>query len=338
MEKEVNDKKNKADPRNKLNNLNNTDWMIATKSVWKGYDKLDKSTRKQLADLREAIAAQLGIDSSSEFLGQPLPSVSYSTPPPRDNLKEQHPATYAESDIEKLIRFFTKEGEKVLDPFLGTGSTLIACLNAGRNGVGIELMPKWADTAVARIQKAKDSIHAQDMQGFDGKGETRKAPSLVIQGDSKKELLRFKDEEFQFIVTSPPYWNILHKNKDHKIKRERLARGLDTRYGDEKADLGNIRDYREFLAALGGIYKECQRILARGRYMCVVVNDFRHESRFISYHSDLSKEISSYGFTLEGITILVQDNKNLYPYGVPFAFISNIHHQYILVFRKSPKP
>ena len=48
---------------------------------------------------------------------------------------------------------------------------------------------------------------------------------------------------------------------------------------------------------------------------------------------DIAKVVESVGFTLEGITVLVQDNKNLYPYGIPFAFVSNIHHQYILVFR-----
>jgi hypothetical protein len=51
----------------------------------------------------------------------------------------------------------------------------------------------------------------------------------------------------------------------------------------------------------------------------------------------LSKEVQKVGFSLEGITILVQDSKNLYPYGMPYAFVSNIHHQYILIFRKLRK-
>ena len=37
---------------------------------------------------------------------------------------------------------------------------------------------------------------------------------------------------------------------------------------------------------------------------------------------------------LKGVTILIQDNKNLYPLGIPYAFVSNIHHQYVLIFQK----
>jgi len=331
------------DPRNKLNDLSNTEWLIATKSIWKSFNKLDKTTLEKINSIREEIKSQLSSDESLEILEQDIPSVLYSTPPPRDELKEQHPATYAETDIEKLIRFFTKSGEKVLDPFLGTGSTLIACLISGRNGIGIELMPKWVDVANRRIKQAfENSIYAQHDLGeyFEKSTEiaARKPPTLqVIQGDSMVTLKDFNDEEFQFIVTSPPYWNILHKDTDHKIKRERIAKGLDTRYGDEEKDLGNLLDYKEFLMSLGNIFADCYRVLQKGKYMCVIVNDFRHLSNFICYHCDLSDEICKHGFSLEGITILVQDSKNLYPYGMPYAFVSNIHHQYVLIFRKSVK-
>jgi hypothetical protein len=69
--------------------------------------------------------------------------------------------------------------------------------------------------------------------------------------------------------------------------------------------------------------------------MVVIVSDFRHGSEFIAYHNDISAIIKELGFSLEGITVLVQDSKNLYPYGMPYAFVSNIHHQYILIFRRN---
>ena len=71
-------------------------------------------------------------------------SVWFSRPPQRDELKAQHPATFAESDIIRLIEFFTRPGMTVLDPFLGSGSTLVACAQCGRAGVGIELVEHWA--------------------------------------------------------------------------------------------------------------------------------------------------------------------------------------------------
>ena len=271
------------DPRNKLNELSNVEWLTFTKSVWQ------------------------------------------SRPPPRDRLKEQHPATFAESDVEKLLLFFTKRGARVLDPFLGSGSTLIACLNTGRNGYGVELIARWFDTAHKRLERAKESA---------GRIGSRRLQLQILRGDSRVALNRFDPQFFDFIITSPPYWRILTKAKDHKSRRERLRKGLPTKYSEDSRDLGNTEDYNEFLGELAKVFAGCYRVLKSGKYMVVVVSDFRHGSRFIPFHNDLTMAVQSVGFTLEGITILVQDSKNLYPYGMPYAFVSNIHHQYILVFRR----
>ncbi|MCX8053614.1 MAG: site-specific DNA-methyltransferase [Armatimonadetes bacterium] len=264
-----------VDPRNKLNDLPNTDWMIYTKSVW------------------------------------------FSKPPQRDRLKLRHPATFAESDIIRLLEFFTKQGERVLDPFVGSGSTLVACAQCGRNGVGIELVEHWVKIARARVGQL-DLLTEQ----------------TVLWGDARDLMPILEDESFHFIVTSPPYWAILRKDRDHKVRTERKSKGLETRYSDDPRDLGNLSSYEQFLTELAEVFRECRRVLTGRRYMCVIVSDFRHKSRFIAYHADLARVIESVGFTLEGITILVQDNKNLYPYGIPYAFVSNIHHQYVLVFRR----
>lgn len=269
-----------TDPRNKLNNLGNKEWMMETKSVW------------------------------------------FSRPPQRDELKAQHPATFAESDIIRLIEFFTKPGMTVLDPFLGSGSTLVACAQSGRNGTGIELVEHWAAVSHQRVENCV----VESPSAFEQR---------ILNGDSRDLLADFADESFDFIVTSPPYWSILRKDWDHKVKAERKSKGLQTRYSDQDNDLGNTESYEDFLGELGKVFAECLRVLAPKRYMCVVVSDFRHGSDFIAYHSDISRVMTSVGFTLEGITILVQDSKNLYPYGLPFAFVSNIHHQYILTFRKN---
>jgi DNA modification methylase len=265
-----------VDPRNLLNELTNTQWMVETKSVW------------------------------------------FSRPPQRDKLKAQHPATFAESDIIRLIEFFTKRGECVLDPFLGSGSTLVACAQCGREGTGIELVEHWADVARQRVASEQPEL-----------------AQTVLSGDARDVLQSIPDACFDFAVTSPPYWMILRKDLDHKVKAERKAKGLRTRYSDEENDLGNIESYDGFLVELGKVFAECRRVLKKRRYMCVVVSDFRHKSKFVAYHADINSAMESQGFTLEGITILAQDSKNLYPYGIPYAFVSNIHLQYILVFRNN---
>jgi len=285
------------DPRNKLNDLSNVEWLTFTKSVWQ------------------------------------------SRPPPRDELKEQHPATFAESDIEKLIMFFTKRGGRVLDPFLGSGSTLLACLNTGRDGVGIELIKHWVEIARQRLKRAKDSSRyfQAGIEEYSGRTTERTQPPHleILHGDAREMLERQESESFDFIVTSPPYWAILTKAADHKTKQERLSKGLPTKYSEDKRDLGNAPSYSEFLEELSSVFKECFRVLRNGKYMVVIVSDFRHGSEFIAYHNDVSTIIKELDFRLEGITVLVQDSKNLYPYGMPYAFVSNIHHQYLLIFRRN---
>ncbi len=260
---------------NTLNDLNNSEWIVETKSVW------------------------------------------FSKPPPRDKRKVQHPATFAETDIARLIRFFTKQCQSVLDPFLGTGSTLIACAQTGRLGTGVELSERWADTARARLAEVEC-------------GDTQQ----VITGDARLALPDMEEDSFSFIVTSPPYWSILGKKADHKTRVERQSRGLETQYSNDTQDLGNTASYEEFLAELAQVFGECRRLLRPRGYMAVIVSDFRHGSKFVPYHADISRVVESVEMTLEGITVLVQDSKALYPYGMPHAFVSNVHHQYILIFRK----
>jgi DNA modification methylase len=244
-------------------------------------------------------------------------------------LKEQHPATFAENDVEKLILFFTKKSARVLDPFLGSGSTLIACLNTGRNGYGVELVGKWAAIAQKRLQRAKENGQRSQADAF-----SKTTEQEIFPGDSRVVLRRLEPESFDFVVTSPPYWRILTKARDHKSKRERLSKGLPTKYSEDARDLGNAPGYAQFLRELAKVFAECYRVLKYGKYMVVVVSDFRHGSKFIAFHNDLATTVQGVGFMLEGITVLVQDSKNLYPYGMPYAFVSNIHHQYILIFRK----
>ena len=311
-----------ADPRNRLNDLTNREFMKETKSFW--WSQPDGEAPPLVSP--ELAAAFLrwcreneGDEAVERWLGQVTDSVLASVTPPRDKLKARHPATFSETDIERLIRLFTKPGERVLDPFLGSGSTLIACARTGREGLGAELIPEWAQTARERLAQM---------------GETG-SPLTVIESDAREAMADLPDDSVQFLVTSPPYWSILGKKSGMKAKAEREAKGLPTKYSDHEGDLGNIADYDEFLEALGDVFGACARVLMPKRYACVIVSDFRHGSRFYLYHADLARVLQQHGYALKGITVLIQDNKNLYPFGIPYQFISNVHHQYILILQRS---
>jgi DNA modification methylase len=246
---------------------------------------------------------------------------------PHAQIERQHPAPYSYQDILRLIRFFTKADGRVLDPFLGVASTLKACALSGRRGVGIELVPHWVELGRRRL--------------LEEVGEDAASTQEIIEGDARRVLddaIRFTDNSFDFMVCSPPYWAILNKKADHKVRNERVANGLATAYSADLDDLGNIEDYGDFLAEVSGVFHRCWRVLKPGKYACIVVSDFRHRSRYIAYHADLIEHLTreEYGgrFELQGITILAQNHKKLYPYGYPFAYVPNLHHQYIVILRK----
>lgn len=280
----------KYDKRNKLNNLTGKEWMPETKSFW--YQK--------------------GLGKSH----------------PHAQIEKLHPAPFSFQDISRLINFFTKEGDVVLDPFSGVGSTVKAAALNNRTGIGIELSPYWSDLSKERLEKEV--------------GEGVSECHTILTGDSRKVLKELQENSVDFIVTSPPYWAILNKKADHKVKKERIANDLATNYSDSEEDLGNIESYSEFLDIMTeDIFKQSGKILKPEKYIAIVVSDFRHKSKFISFHSDLIQRLDNleveegYKLTLQGVKVLLQNHKSLLPYGYPFAYVENIHHQYILIFRKT---
>lgn len=272
-----------VDPRNQLNNLTAREWIPETVSVWN----------------------QRGLGAGH----------------PDAKIERQHPAPFSFTDVGRLIRFFTKRGATVLDPFVGVGSTLKACAIDGRNGIGIELNPTFADLTRQRL-----TTEVSDMFALVGSQK-------VLQGDARDHLPGIPSESVDLVVTSPPYWSIL-KKEDHKVKQERLEKGLAKDYGEDARDLGRIEDYNDFLNELTSILGECGRTLKRGKYMCVVVSDFRDKARYIMFHADLARALEPRGLEMRGLKVLYQRHKKVFPYGYPYSYVPNIHNQYILILQK----
>lgn len=275
-----------VDPRNALNELTSTEWLPETISVWN----------------------QRGLGANH----------------PDAQIERQHPAPFSFTDVSRIVRFFTKRGDVVLDPFVGVGSTLKACAVEGRNGIGFELNPRYAELANERLR-----VEVRDMFS-----------SLVEQdvrvGDARDLIKDLPDNSLDLIVTSPPYWNILHK-EDHKAKQERKEHDLDTRYGDDERDLGNIHDYDKFLGELASILGACGNALKPKKHMVVIVSDFRDKSRFVMFHADLARAMEKFQLELRGLTILYQRHKRIFPYGYPYAYVPNIHHQYLVILQNVKK-
>lgn len=288
----------------RLNDLSGKDWLIHSKSTI-----LEATNRCLLSSI--GCALRYG--------------ALLSLAPKRDDLKKGHPATFSEKDAAKLIRFFTRTGGIVLDPFMGSGSTAIACIEEGRQCIGFELYKKWYDQSLLRIGAAIERCNLPHLP-------KPRYPN-VLNCDALAGLDKIESESIDFIITSPPYWGILEK-KDHKAKNERVRNGLATDYGQHSQDLSNIPDYYDFLDAIGEHFAEYYRVLTKKSYAAVIVSDFRHGQQYYLFHADVASKMEAAGFTIQGLMVLIQDNKKLYPYGYPTTFVPNISNQYIVVGRR----
>lgn len=65
-----------------------------------------------------------------------------------------HPTEKPVPLMADLVSLYTNPGDLVLDPFMGSGTTGVACLKLGRRFVGIERDPKFFDLACERIEQA----------------------------------------------------------------------------------------------------------------------------------------------------------------------------------------
>lgn len=229
----------------------------------------------------------------------------------------QHPAKYPEELAGEFIKFFTHENDVVFDPFLGVGSTIVAAEELNRKGCGIEINEEFYNIAINRIADN----------------------SQVYNGDSRKLISKIKNNSIDFIMTSPPYWNILSKKRGHSDSQhgDREKKGLQLVYSDLTDDLSNIDDYDVFLSELTKLFNKCYLKLKDNKYMCIVIQNFKNDNgEYITLAWDLAKKLSS-KWCFCGEKIWFQEDKKLGIWGYPSTFVPNIHHHYCLIFRKNER-
>ena len=235
----------------------------------------------------------------------------------------KHPAPFLIKDTEKLIKMFTKKDMKVLDMFCGSGTTLISACNLQRKGIGIDINKEYKELAIQRLQDKKYR------EGVDFE---------YLVGDAVNVLKTI--DSIDYIVTSPPYHNIL-RNTSSGIRTDKIKKGFRNSgrtgvvyYTEEENDLGNKENYEDFLIALTEIMKLVYKILNQKRYCTIVMSDFTIDKKEVNIQGDIVRLMISIGFEFSGTIVLLQPNKPLYPFGYPYAYKINHHHQNIINFRK----
>jgi DNA modification methylase len=246
-------------------------------------------------------------------------------PPKRQKSVLRHPAKFPETLAMEFISFFTKKNQVVLDPMAGTGSTLVAALRTGRHAYGIELNPTYVEIDHQALVEEKEKLGAA----------TEGLHSEMVIGDATDTMeivSNHRIPSIDYLLTSPPYWDMLHMYGAATQKERRNSQHLDLVYSSDPNDLGNVMDYDEFLKRLSGIYIDMQPILRPGAYLTIIVKNIKKGGRIYPLAWDLASCLKD-TYQLKDEKIWCQDNQHLSPYGMGNAWVSNTFHHYCLQFR-----
>jgi DNA modification methylase len=249
---------------------------------------------------------------------------------PRNKYQLEHGAVYPVKLAERLIKMFSAEGDSVLDPFLGIGSTLIAAHHHNRHGIGIELNPKFAAIAQTWLD---------DVNGLFSTNMVH----TIVNDDCRNLLVHVRKDKIQLTVTSPPYADFIRKSVEdrettHKtsiIKHENNS--TVKAYSDSEHDFGNL-PYQQFLMQIRNVLKANLVVTKPGGYSAWVVKDYRDTKNkipYISFHSDLAIIGADVGWNHHDLIIWDQTGqRRLVLLGYPSVFYTNQNCSFIVIFRK----
>ena len=261
-------------------------------------------------------------DDSRVFPGWTIPK-----PPPRTKNEILHPAKYPETLIEIFVNTFSNHQDLVFDPMSGTGSSQLAALKLNRRAFGFELMPEFANIANKRIKLAHSGSLFDDVVVDED--------LIVTANAAAEESYKLKPGNFDYVVTSPPYWSML-RNTGSENQKNRRARDLKTHYSEDDRDLGNIEDYDEFIEVLVQMYELIGRNMNKNAYLTIVIKNVKRNHIVYPLAWDLVIKLASEkgGFEYAGNTFWCQDDIGMKPFAVGTHWVSNTVHQYCVHLKK----
>ncbi len=248
---------------------------------------------------------------------------------PRGKKHLDHGATFPEKLAARLITMYSRKGDLVLDPFVGTGTTLEACLHTGRNGIGIELNARFC--AIARATEP----------------EAGRNGITVVNDDARNLQKHVRARSVQLAITSPPYADFIQRSVADRArthKQSLLAIDNNSRvapYSDDPRDFGNL-PYDAFLRELKKLIRKLYVATAPGGYNVWVVKDGRDTRNgvpYVAFHADLARLGEACGFRVHDLIVWDQnDQRSLVLLGYPSVFYTNQNCSFLVVFRKPDGP
>lgn len=243
--------------------------------------------------------------------------------------KDIHPAVFPITLPKRCIELFTHQGELVLDPFVGIGTTLLAARDMGRNAVGFDLNQAYIDFTKERLER-QSTLNFYNTRQY------------AICDDAINIPKYLDKETVSLSVTSPPYANMLNHARLNKSIRSDLRKDKHyekvQQYSNNPRDLGAMR-LKEYINALAEIYKRILPLLKPKAHCVINVNDLWENNRRYPTHSFIIEAMEKVGYELRNI--IIWDKRNLVNkvgiYGWPSNYITlSTTFEYILDFWRKP--
>jgi DNA modification methylase len=249
----------------------------------------------------------------------------YETRDIRDKLV--HPATFPISLAKKIIELFTHQGQLVIDPFVGSGTSLIAANDLNRNAVGFDLQKKYVELCVKRLQKNPNLFNA--------------CTQMAVQDDARNISKYLSSDTVSLIWTSPPYANLLNRSRQNKSRRDRNNKQLGKveQYSQDVRDLGTMA-IDSYTTAMGDIFEGLFPLLREKAHCVINVPDMWWENRRITIHVSLIEELRKRGYELRNVIIWDRTNvvNGIGIFGWPSNYITmGVTFEYLLDFWKPPQ-
>jgi len=211
--------------------------------------------------------------------------------------KKIHPAVFPVGLPAKCIQLFTHEGELILDPFVGIGTTLLAAQDTNRNAVGFDLKKEYIDYTRERLGQSHLSAATRQVAICD---DALNVPEYV------------KEETVSLAVTSPPYANMLNRPRKNKSIRGDLRTNEHyltvQQYSNNPRDLGTM-DGQSYANAIGEIYRRILPLLKPKAHCVINLTDLWWENRRILVHVYVIEAMQKAGYELRNI--IIWDRRNL---------------------------
>lgn len=239
--------------------------------------------------------------------------------------KSVHPATFPISLSRRVIELFTHEGELVLDPFVGSGTTLVAAQDTNRNAVGFDLQQSYVELANSRLSTNNLFNNAKQ---------------TAVMEDARNIPKYLDKETVSLIWTSPPYANLLNRERKNKSRRNRNndQLGKVEQYSQDERDLGTY-ELEKYSTAMGDIFEKLLPLLKPKAHCVINVPDMWWENQRITIHISLVQELRRRGYELRNIIIWDRTNivNRIGIFGWPSNYITmGVTFEYLLDFWRPP--